>query len=527
MIFSRINEEQIIEKRIGGFLQGYRHNIALIGQPKTGKSALLSKLLQKKFQNTSLLTIYVNLFYVDNLSFTKAALHSLLYNFLKNKSVCKISISLDELIFNTEEYIPKTIELIKQLLTSGSTQKNPVDSLFSVIESIVKEAEIKPLFIVDEFCFFKKFPKRQLSEMTKQILSRTDCMFLFVSSDQIQADEILNNELNILFGKFEKIYLNSFNSTDSKSFLRARLSGKLNADCTSFLSEITGNSPFYLDLLCDALNSLPVNSISEELFIHTLASQLSNKKSVVYQTCYNYVACLKNNSRTDKLTNVLLLIADGYTRRSEIASFMKLESKNLTSRLACLVENNILVKVGSFYVFQNKFLSNWISIVLKTCTYNSFLFGEDLTLCVENILQNRFNEFKSIVNKASFDRFLDLINNFNEDTVKLNRKAIRLPTINKFRVVPAHSDGMQFVIGEAKKSYLIMAFKEKDVKEQDLIEFSNRCSYFKAKQPKKIFVSLDDVNQNVKLLAKEKKMTCWNKNNINTLMSLYNQPALV
>lgn len=527
MIITRKKIESVVEKRISGFLKGYTHNIALIGQPKSGKSVLLSNLLSKKYAHTDLLPIYINLFFVDATNFTKASFYSLLYNYLSGKDYHNPAASLDELIYAADSFMPKTIALIKKILATGGTSRENVKHVFDVIEVLIQECNIKPLVIIDEFYLFKKFPKKQLTEMTKRIMINNSCMFLFIASDKVSADAVLNNDLNILFGKFEKIYIEEFTSKESHYFLDTRLRQQVPKECCEFLLEITGRNPFVLDLLCESFNRLPVDTLSEDLFIHTLAAELTCVSSPAYQYCYNYITQLKNDAKTDRLTNVLMLIADGYTRRKEIASFMKLETSKLTSKLSVLLDKNILSKVGSFYFLQNVFLSNWIAIVLKPMTYNGFLFPNDLSFHVEKHLMKRYQLFKNTINKSKFDRIIELINNFNDDTVCLNSKTLKLPHIDKFRVIPARSEGLTFVIGEAKKTYVILGFKEGQATEQDVAEFGNRCSYFKSKQPKKIFIALDEIDSNTKLLAKQKKLTYWNRKNLNLLMHLYNQPALV
>lgn len=527
MIITRKKIETVIEKRISGFLKGYTHNIALIGQPKSGKSVLLSNLLSKKYADTDLLPIYVNLFYADATNFTKAAFYSILYNYLSGKEYHNPAASLDELIFTADPFIPETVNKIKKVLAYQGVGRENIKHVFDVIDTLIEECGIKPLIILDEFYLFKKFPKRQLTEMTKRIMVNSNCMFLFIASDKVSADSVLNNDLNVLFGKFEKIYIEEFTAEESHYFIDTRLRRQLPEECRKFLLEITGKNPFILDLLCESFNRLPATTMSEDLFIHTLAAELANANSPVYQYCYNLITQLKNDAKTDRLTNVIMLIAEGYTRRKEIASFMKLETKKLSSKLSVLLDKNILAKVGSFYFLQNVFFSNWITLILKPMTYNGFLFPNDLSFHVEKKLMKRYQSFKTTINKSKFDRFIDLIHNFNDDTVCLNSKTLKLPHIDKFRVVPAHSDGLTFVIGEAKKTYVILGFKEGQATEQDVAEFGNRCSYFKSKQPKKIFIALDEIDSNTKLLAKQKKLTCWNRKNLNMLMHLYNQPALV
>lgn len=529
MVLLHRKEKDIIKRRIDGYLKGYRHNIALLGKPRVGKSTLLSDLLMKNFSDTNLLPVHINLFYVDSSNFARVSIHSILFNFLKlkNASSCT-TIKLDELIFSIQQLAPATAEAVKECLVSSSSQRNPVKKVFSVIDSLISEAGVKPLIIIDNFCNFKKFPKRQLSDMTQLILTRNDCMFLFMSSNRLQADEILNNEFNLLFGKFEKIYVDSFSEEEAGEFIKNRTAGRLNAVCRDFLLELSGRNPYYLDIFCrELLRTKHDQEMAEDMFINIAAHQLSNHESLIFQTCHRMIEDLKINCKNDSLCQVLLLIAQGYTRRKELASFLKLEPSKVTSRLAVLLDRNIITRKGSFYTIEDKLFGTWLALVYRVLSSGSFLFQQDFSFCIENMMIEKFRDFKSTVIKTSFDRFIDLMSCFNDDTVSLKNKSLRLPHIQKYRVVPASSEGMKFIIAEAKQTYILMAFKENCVCESDVIEFSNRCSYFKSKQLKKIFVSMERLDQNVKLLAKEKKLTCWNKNDLNSLLNLYCQPELV
>jgi hypothetical protein len=527
MIYSRKREEDILEKRITGFLQGYRHNIAIIGKTRSGKKQLLAGLLRKQFSTSDLVPVYIDLNFVDADALASAAFASLLYAYMHNRHPSCDVIGLDELIVAAEPHIPRTVEKIKSTLAATGYHRHRIDNLFTVIDLFIGETCLKPLCVIDEFTFLKKLHKKTVADLTKYILSQQNCMFIFLSSQRARAEELLNDELNILFGKFEKLILNDLRDSEARHHLGTTLNDRLSQSAQKFLLEITGKNPFYLERFADVLSRLPIDRIDDDIFIDTIAELISDRHSAIYQICWNTLGRLRDNARTAKVVDILRLIADGYTRRKEIASFVHVDTRQLTSRLACLVDENILNRVGSFYCITDRLLAFWISTVLKCRARNGFLHEDDNRRFIAASIRSSFDAMMSVNHKESLERFIELIHRFKDDTVQFNRKAVRLPQIRKSRVVPAHGSNMKFIIGEAKDSYLIMAFKERRAEESDIIEFSNRCSYFRTKQPKKIFVALDGMDSNLKLLAKEKKLICWNRNNINLLMNLYNQPSLI
>ena len=84
--FDRQSYLEILEKRVSGIKDGYRQNIALIGDELIGKTAIIFKFLNKFYDNRIIL-IYLEIRPESISSFVKRFIGVLLYNFLINSGI--------------------------------------------------------------------------------------------------------------------------------------------------------------------------------------------------------------------------------------------------------------------------------------------------------------------------------------------------------------------------------------------------------------------------------------------------------
>ena len=528
IVSTREEEYKLLLKRINSFLEGYRQNLALIGPDFSGKTYLIEQLLNANFPSNVVFPIYIDL---ENLSFhefIRVTYTSLLFHYLKS---CQKPhhYNLDLLILESQNHIPKTTDKIKGILTLlGTKEKIGFDSIMEVLNEFLSETNTKILFILKSFTCLKDFPKKVLSELIKYIISQKNIMFILTNNKNKKAEDLLSQELNMLFGSFEKIYVDNLSYRDAENYLNGILGDKLSSTLRKFLIELTGGFPFYLDIIMDKLAHDCKDIIDLDILTEKLTYILINQKSCLYQVFSNKINSIRNLFGDDFLINpLLILIACGYTRKKDLFTILKKDTNNLNTKLAKLLEINILNKNGSFYFIADKLFSFWISSVFKHEINFPLIFFDDKKRLLNKIIKDRYEEFSTAAVKDSFERFIDLVQLFKDDTVKTGKKSISLPQIKRLKIVPAHSKDMKFVIGEARQYYLILAFKEGEPEDTEILEFSNRCSYFRNKQPKKIFITLKRGDETAKVLAKEKRLHFWEKEDINLLLRLYNKPLII
>ncbi|MFC1514342.1 ATP-binding protein [Candidatus Omnitrophota bacterium] len=526
-IITRQEEYRILEKRVNSFLEGFRQNIALIGPSSCGKTYLVEQFFKTRSLDDKALIVYVDLEFLSFAEFIRASFASLLFHFLKKHSCSDYD--LDALILQAQTHIPQTTEKIKHILGMlDSKEKASFDWVTGVFDAFIAETKTKTLLVVDNFTAIRSFPRRVLSEFAKYIITQKDILFVFISKNVKAAEQLLSQELNILFGSFEKIYMDSFSHIEAEFYLNRHLIDKTSASLIKFLVELTDGFPLYLDIITKELLKNPDQTLDATTFFARLARLLVDARSPLLMTFKNKLALVKASSRDTFLINPLLItIAEGYTRRKDLISLLKIDAKTLNAKLNKLTELDLVTKNGSFFFVSDKLFSFWLSSAFKTMVNVPFIFRGDNRRAVEERLSQRFEEFRQASLQDNCKRFIDLVQMFRDDTVKTQRKSLSLPQIQRLKIVPTHSKDMTYIIGEAKQYYLILAFKDGFVEETDILEFSNRCSYFRHKPPKKIFITLKKPDATAKVLAKEKRLFFWEKEDVNLLLRLYNRPSII
>lgn len=517
-------EDQILEKRINCFLQGYRQNLAILGRPFSGKTYLLEKTL-KNILVENLIFIYVDAKNSGFSQFIRKILFSLLYEYNKKKTA-KTLLSLDELILNSEEFLPETTQKIKNFLSINSKERQSFSGIFNIINEFIQESGFKIIMIIEEFSFLREMSTKILPELSKYILTQKNIMFILTSSEEKIAEDILSSELNLLFGNFERIYLENLSSQDSLTYLDYYLQNYILKELKLFIIELTDGFIFYIENIVQALlKKINQRSLSEDEVLETISSILFNPYSLINQLFWQKMSNF--SSPKEDIISLIIAISQGYKRKRELASLLKMETKLLIQKLNKLIEEKFIKKIGTFYEITDRLFGLWVSTVFKLEIDKSILFRKEKEKIIYNSIKERYLSFKEEISKQKLDRFIELIQSFKDDTLKINKKSIVLPQIKRFKLVESQNRDLKFIIGEGKKTYLILAFKETEAKESDLLEFIHRCSYFRNKKLKKIFITLEKGEDTTRLIAKERKLFFWEKEEINILLKLYNMPSLL
>ncbi|MEW6074743.1 MAG: hypothetical protein AB1530_00380, partial [Candidatus Omnitrophota bacterium] len=117
-IFDREEYLKILQKRTCAFKDGYRQNIAIIGDDSIGKTSIISKFLGSVCESR-LVYVYLDVRQEGFASFARRFIGVLLYNFLINANI-ELKENLDFLIKRSWPYIPVTVSKINALLADLS-----------------------------------------------------------------------------------------------------------------------------------------------------------------------------------------------------------------------------------------------------------------------------------------------------------------------------------------------------------------------------------------------------------------------
>lgn len=533
--FDRQYYLNILEKRIRGLRDGYHQNIALIGDESVGKTSIILRFLNY-FNDNRIIPIYLNIRPLSLEYFTKKFIGILLFNFLRNSNII-LKEDLNFLINKSEKYIPKTIEKVKSILsTIGKKQKVSIFSdLLSLCEMIYQETQKNYVVIFDEFHNLESMGIKNLyREWARALVLQKNTMYIIISSAKFKAKKVLSESLSLLFGNFRIIEVEPFDLKTSEEFLEQRLyKVYLDKPLKNFLIHFTGGYPFYLEVISQGLlKSISQDTISNTItyinFTDTLEELLFKESGLLNQKFSNYLRILTENRSVYDYASMLYLISSGHNRIKDMAHTLHKQKKDILQKINYLLEIDAITRNGDFFKINDRVFSFWLKFVYKE-RLDSLNFD---IIEKKDMFKNRIDEMAKefIINssKSLSERVMELLRLFENETVCLDRKRLRLTPFREIKPLGLNCANLkEGLIARSADSLWIMAFKQDLITEEDIMEFTRECKKYKQRIQKKIVITSDGVDTNAHLKALEEKIWTWNLNNLNQLLDLFNKPRVI
>jgi len=524
--FARQNYIQILEKRVSSLKDGYRQNIAIIGDENVGKTSIISKFLTN-FYDPLIITVYLEVRPESLDGFARRFIAALLYNFLLNSGL-PLKEDLDYLIVKSSRYIPNTCVRINFILNELSRRKkiNIITELFNLPELVNQETGKFTVLFLDEFHNLEDLGVRNLyREWSKLLMVQKNTLYCLASSRMFKTRLILSKQLSLLFGNFEIITIEPFDIYTSSRYLDQRVGGlKLNSQLKDFIINFTGGYPLYLELIADVLSKTNV----EVNLADILEDLLFDTSGILNQRFSNYIKRFLDVGASNDYISIFYLIASGRNRIKDIAHILHKQKKDLAIRINYLLELDAITRSGDFLKVSDRLFAYWMRFVYqqKLCSL-SFDAKNQKEKFHDNI-QDLIAEFAKQSIKPLANRVGELLQLFEDDLVQLERKKIRL---HHFREVKSLVFSQQFLkdglLGRSSDALWIMAIKSDALTEQDITEFAKECKRYHHKSQRKIMVTLKDVEPNARLRALQEKIWTWDLNSLNQMLDLFSKPRVI
>jgi GTPase SAR1 family protein len=523
--FGRQTCLDILEKRIRDLKDGYRQNIAIIGDELVGKTSIIFRLLDKFYDNR-IIMLYLEVRPESFSLFANRFIGALLYNFLINSGI-PLKEDLDFLIKKSEKYIPKTVEKIKFILSALGKRKknNTFTELFSLCEIFNEESGKFCVIILDEFYNLENIGIKNLyREWTKLLISQKNTMYIIISSLKFKTRMILSKNLSLLFGNFEVITVEPFDIKTSEKYLKHRLGNlNLNLGLNNFIVHFTGGYPFYLEVITDALLKTNQSNLTD-----ILENLLFDTSGILNQRFSNYLKRFLDSGHSQDYISILYLISSGHNKLKDIAHILHKTKKELSLSINHLFELDTLTRSGDFLKINDRVFSFWLRFVyqerLKSLTFDAKNQKAIFRQHIENIIK----EFIFNAQKPIIERMSELLRLFQNEVVQIEKKRLRL---NHFREIKplefTHRSLKDGLIGRSDDSLWIMAFKYDLLTEEDISEFAKECKKYRHKLQKKIIIAFQDIDTNARLRALEEKILTWDLSNLNQVLDLFYKPRII
>ncbi len=536
--FGRQEIIDLLLKRANALKAGYRQNVAIIGHQQLGKTSILRHFLHTG-KDPQILAIYVEIKFQALDYFVDQFIRSLLYQFLVYKeSECDPSHSLPELAQKAAPFIPKTVARINEI-TGLLKQRHPEEAYSKLFEltSIVKQETGKNCIVVlDEFHRLGEFGvKNAFSDFGKRIMVQKDTMYLLASSSFSASKKILAEKLSLLFGNFERVYLEPFDFDTAFQFVEKKLAPvRIPEALKYFLVAFTDGHPFFLHTITARMREAALASREAEISKNTLADALLRllfeSQGVLNQYFLKLISpWLRPDSRGSHIL-ILTELAKGTNKLTELARAVHRTQKETSAQIQQLMEHELIVKTGVFYRFHNKIFKFWLREVYERkelsilgVTANADSFRRRIHATAE--------EYEELLGMAAADRVLKLFSQFNNEIIEFGEKRRKLPHFTEFIPLPAAGNlsagSARSLVAKGNGRCWVCKIVEEKATEREVLDLIGSAQDKKKDSSTRVLVALRGLDGNAKLLAKEKRVLTLGLSRINLLMDLYGHLPII
>lgn len=533
--YGRQDSISLLNKRVDGFSNGYRQNIAILGVEFIGKTHLIQYWLSQ-YCNNFIVPIYLEVKPQEIHLFVEQFIGRFLFFFLKNSQII-LKDDINFLITHSEKYIPKTISAIKQILSEKKNKK--LDAVFTKLLGLAElfylETGKRCIIVFDEFHLFSELITKDIyADWRKKIMLGKNTMYVLLSSKKQRALEILASDLALLFGNFEKIELQPFDTKTAQALAGDRLKDlDVPQSIIDFVISFSAHKPFYLNTVCTAFADYHSKNASSAPTIDTLIVSLEDNFLAAWGILNRHFSCVIDTAAkqlsTPGVTKILIGLSSGMSRIRQIAHLSAKTKKEAGALLTQLCALDLVAKNADSYCLTDKLFGFWLRCIYAQQLHNFSADSVKQSAAFKKDMENLYREYYDAQNKAVAQRIMELFNQFSNEAVEIHNKCIRLNHFKEVKLVNIQGKKMkEGILARTPSSLWITGFKEERVSEEDMIDFINACKKFKyAKCQKRIFIVFDEIDANANLIAKEGKIATWDMAFVNSLLDMYGQPRIV
>ncbi|MFH1306002.1 MAG: hypothetical protein ABIH74_06350, partial [Candidatus Omnitrophota bacterium] len=454
---------------------------------------------------------------------------TLLYQYMASTGE-KASGELDEMKKACRARIPQTVRCMDEVKKLLGRRKNDAayEKLLDITSVFRAETGKCCVVILDEFHNLSNFRlKNPFGIFGKYIMVQKNTMYIVSSSQRTLLKEILSKRLSLLFGNFEVIDVNGFDSQTARSFISDRVKDTdPDGNIRNYLIQVSQGSPFYLE----ALSTRFAHLVSEkhgkgdvkECLLDAFAELLYASDGVLNQYFENTVNFFLEKKARTKFLPVLLSLARGNSTVKSIQEDLATTGGEIGAKLQALQEMDLVFSSGVFYKITEKLFEYWLKHVYSLRTR---AIADDMDikyLEFKNSMAKDYELYRVFNAKDVGDVMCDLFRSFNNEKIQIRMNSRKMP---KFDAVKssALSENVFQITGSIQNKKWACRLKRGDIAdEQDICalwDFQGPGD--KANIVRKIFVPLNGIEQNAFLLAKEQNIWVWDVQLLNRILRLF------
>ncbi len=526
----------LLKRRVLDLKEGYRQNIAFLGEYYTGKSAILGKFISDLDDN-DIITIYLDLESKDLNYVYHRYVASILYNFSKAQKLA-LHDDINLLIESTKDLLPQTVKAIKKIQSHMSHGRIAefYREIISLPQVFAKESNKFCLVVLDEFHDFEELAVPGIfQEIGKRIMTQKRCLYVFVSSLPGAAKKILSEKLSLLFGNFELIHIDPFDPKTSQGFIEFHLKDvRIGKPLQDFLIDFTGGHPLYLQLICQELMHLKAVHKQNEIFKPLLTQAMENVLFHPWGILSRHFDLIMTKICSGKgnpiASSTLIVLSMGKHRVRELAQSVGVKQGFMTTKVNRLVEMGVVVKNGSFYYLKDRLLKYWIKYIFQKRRKAIDLDSNKQKKQFHEELNRAMETFNTNLQKDLSSRVIELFHCFEDEAFFINGRRYKLPLFRE--IVPkkgrkGSQEYLDAIRASTSQGDWFIVLKTATICENDINTIVTESKKLPQRPQKCILISLSDIDENARVRALQERMWIWNEGELNTLLNLYDKPYIV
>jgi len=534
--YGRRSVLDVLKKRVMGLKDGYRQNVALLGNRYIGKTALLQRLMSQ-MEEQDVLFVYLDLENRDFDYFSVQFTKSLLYNFLKKESL-PLQEDIKLLCVEARERLPRTVFLIQAIETYRAQGKvlEAYHMILSLPEVFTQETGTPVVLIFDEFGHLENFNIPEVfAELGKRIMTQKNSLYIVASSSPKQTETILSEKLSLLFGNFETVFLDPFNFSEAQGLIEHNLEGiKVGLHLKNFIADFTGGHPLYINLLCQELICLSGVYAQHEIYAPIITQAIENVIfnpwgviSRHFELQINALTVGKNSGTT---IAVLGALAQGKHKVSDLVDSLKLKPAQVNQRVNALQDASIIERNGNYYHIKDKLFSYWIKYVFQRRLHVIDLEAGRSRKQFKEEINRALNDFGMVARKDISVRVADLMHKFDNESFVLCGRRYKLSTFRDIKPLKLRTGAGNYfdaISANSEEGAWLIVLKKDPVHDTDLNGILEEIKKLDPKPTRSVIVSLSGLDENAKVRALQEKLWIWDEDQLNCLMHLFDEPIIV
>lgn len=530
--YGRKKKLELLKRRVLDLKEGYRQNMAFLGDRYTGKTMIVRKFLSE-LDDAQIVPVYIDFENADLAYFFYKMAGSLLYHYGRLRGLA-VTDDLTALINATEGNLPETVKAIKKI-QSHLAQNREKEAYLETIELpqvYTQEANVYCVLFFDEFQHLEDFAvEDEFQSLGKAIMTQRRCLYVVTSSQLWTAHKILSEKLTLLFGNFEIVEIKPFDMKASREFVLYQLPGlKMSEQLMHFLIDFTAGHPLYLTLTCEELRALCASHKQNEIFLPLLTRAMEDMLRKRWGVLSRHFDLVLDKIASGKgnivVSRILLSLANGRQKIGELSDSLKLKQASVSGRVTRLVELGIIAKNGNYFYISDRLFKYWLKFVY----YKRRRMIEDQD---DRLSQEFRREFAEAFETSSANgrkdvssQVLELLSCFENEALSINGRRYKLPVFRQMtptRIRMSAGGHLDLIRALSDEGEWLIVLKSGTVSENEISSLVSETKKISSKPQKCVLISLDGLDENARIRALQERMWIWNEGELNTLASIFDK----